>query len=104
MPSSVRVSGATIALEDSGAGGAVLLLHGFPATRRLWARVAPSLSDAGFRVLVPDLVGYGDSEAASGARVDMASQARWMFELLMRSGSNVLPYSPTMSARRPRSS
>jgi pimeloyl-ACP methyl ester carboxylesterase len=82
MPAAVRVSGASIALEDSGAGSPVLLLHGFPATRRLWARVAPSLSDAGFRVLVPDLVGYGDSEAAAGVRVDMASQARWMFELL----------------------
>src|SRR5579863_9027740 len=82
MPSTVPVSGATIALEDSGAGEAVLLLHGFPATRRLWPRVAPSLSDAGFRVLVPDLVGYGDSQATAGVRVDMASQARWMFELL----------------------
>src|SRR5271170_4168611 len=82
MLSSVRVSDATVALEDSGAGRPVLLLHGFPATRRLWARVAPSLSDAGFRLLVPDLVGYGASEAAAGGRVDMASQARWMWELL----------------------
>jgi pimeloyl-ACP methyl ester carboxylesterase len=82
MLSSIQVSGASIALEDSGSGSPVLLLHGFPATRRLWARVAPSLSDAGFRVLAPDLVGYGASAAAAGVRVDMASQARWMFELL----------------------
>ena len=82
MPSSVRVPDATIALEDSGAGAAVLLLHGFPATRRLLARVAPSLCDAGFRLLVPDLVGYGASEAQAGVRIDMASQARWMWQLL----------------------
>jgi 2-hydroxymuconate-semialdehyde hydrolase len=40
------------------------------------------LIEAGFRVLVPDLVGYGASKAPSDVRVDMASQARWMLELL----------------------
>jgi pimeloyl-ACP methyl ester carboxylesterase len=83
MPASVRVSDATIALDEySGAGSAVLLLHGFPATRRLWAQVAPQLCDAGFRVIVPDLVGYGASESAAGVRVGMAAQARWMWELM----------------------
>lgn len=69
-------------MEDSGTGSPVLLLHGFPATRQLWARVASLLSKAGFRVLAADLVGYGASDAAAGAGVDMASQARWMWELL----------------------
>src|SRR5580700_10265410 len=82
MVTHIKVTDATIALDDSGAGIPVLLLHGFPATRHLWSRVAPLLADGGFRVLVPDLVGYGDSEVAAGVRVDMASQARWMFELL----------------------
>jgi pimeloyl-ACP methyl ester carboxylesterase len=82
MPSSVRVSDATIALEDSGAGSPVMLLHGFPATRQLWAQVAPPLRAAGFRVLVPDFVGYGASQAASGVHVGMAAQARWMWELM----------------------
>ncbi|MFL5261535.1 MAG: alpha/beta fold hydrolase [Anaeromyxobacteraceae bacterium] len=78
----VAVQGATIALDDAGDGPAVLLLHGYPATRRLWARVAPALVDAGHRVLAPDLVGYGESDAAPGVRLDMASQARWLFGLL----------------------
>lgn len=82
MPSPVRVSDATIALDDSGTGSPVLLLHGFPATRRLWAQVAPPLRDAGFRVLVPDLAGYGASEVPAGVRVGMAAQARWMWELM----------------------
>jgi 2-hydroxymuconate-semialdehyde hydrolase len=77
-----RLGDATIALDDSGRGEPVLLLHGFPATRRLWSRVAPSLVEAGFRVIVPDLVGYGESDAPAGVRVDMASQARWMLQLL----------------------
>jgi pimeloyl-ACP methyl ester carboxylesterase len=60
------------------------MLHGFPATRHLWSDVAPRLTSSGFRVLVPDLVGYGDSEAPPGVRIDMASQARWIMELLDR--------------------
>jgi 2-hydroxymuconate-semialdehyde hydrolase len=78
----VRLADVTIALDDTGEGVPVLLLHGFPATRHLWSRVTPSLTEAGFRVLVPDLVGYGASEAPSDVRVDMASQAQWMLELL----------------------
>ncbi len=82
MTTNIQVADATIALDDAGEGAPVLLLHGFPATRQLWSRVAPSLIEAGFRVLVPDLVGYGASEAPAGVRVDMASQARWMLQLL----------------------
>lgn len=82
MASNIQLAGATIALDDVGEGPPVLLLHGFPATRSLWSRVAPGLVDSGFRVLVPDLVGYGASEPAPGVHVGMASQARWMLEIL----------------------
>lgn len=78
----IQVADVTITLDDAGEGAPVLLLHGFPSTRRLWSRVAPSLVEAGFRVIVPDLVGYGESEAPAGVRVDMASQSRWMLQLL----------------------
>jgi pimeloyl-ACP methyl ester carboxylesterase len=84
MTTTIQVSDASIMLEDVGAGSPVLLLHGFPSTRQLWSRVSPMLIDAGFRVLAPDLVGYGTVDAPQGARVDMASQARWMRELLDR--------------------
>ena len=82
MPSAVRLKDALISLDDEGQGAPVLLLHGFPASARLWARVMPSLVAAGFRVLAPDLAGYGASRAAPDRGVDMASQARWMLELL----------------------
>lgn len=78
----IQVADVRIALDDAGEGAPVLLLHGFPSTRRLWSRVAPSLVEAGFRVIVPDLVGYGESEAPAGVRVDMGSQSRWMLQLL----------------------
>jgi pimeloyl-ACP methyl ester carboxylesterase len=82
LATTVQVRGARVRLEDDGDGQPLLLLHGFPATRYLWSRVGPLLAAAGFRVLVPDLIGYGESEAPSVARIDMASQARWMLELL----------------------
>jgi haloacetate dehalogenase len=41
----------------------LLLLHGFPQTHAMWHRVAPLLADH-FRLVLPDLRGYGDSEPA----------------------------------------
>ncbi len=82
MTRSIQLTDVTITLDDVGAGPPVLLLHGFPATRRLWSRIVPVLAEAGFRVLVPDLVGYGACDAPDGVRVDMLSQARWLFEAL----------------------
>ncbi len=63
MAIKIQVTNATIALDDIGEGSPVLLLHGFPATRGLWSRVVPLLGNSGYRLLVPDLVGYGESEA-----------------------------------------
>jgi len=82
MVRKIPVTDATIALDDVGEGVPILLLHGFPATRSLWSGVVPLLAGAGYRLLVPDLVGYGESEASAGVRIDMASQARWMVEML----------------------
>ena len=87
MSTTIQLRDLKVCFEDEGQGVPLLLLHGFPATRHLWSQVAPQLAGAGFRVLIPDLVGYGDSEAPTGVRIDMASQARWMFELLERLGA-----------------
>lgn len=83
MSRTIQLEQAEIAFDDIGAGDPVLLLHGFPATRHLWSQVAPILATAGFRVLVPDLAGYGASEAVATESVGMANQARWMVELLV---------------------
>lgn len=68
------------AVDDTGSGPPLLLLHGFPTTRRLWKHVVPTLVSAGRRVLAPDLIGYGDSPGAED--VGMENQARWLHELL----------------------
>lgn len=55
-----QVNGSEIAYSTGGAGPPLLLLHGFPQTRALWARVAPALAET-HTVVCPDLRGYGDS-------------------------------------------
>jgi pimeloyl-ACP methyl ester carboxylesterase len=58
----VDVDGVGIEYEVSGDGAPVVLLHGFPDTGRLWRHQVPALLDAGFRVIVPDMRGYGRSD------------------------------------------
>jgi pimeloyl-ACP methyl ester carboxylesterase len=78
----IRIAEASIRFDDAGSGDPVLLVHGFPTTRLLWRRVAPLLVEAGFRVIVPDLVGYGESSCPRDLEPDMARQAGWMLALL----------------------
>jgi haloacetate dehalogenase len=44
----------------------MLLLHGFPQTHAMWHRVARQLAPH-FRLVLPDLRGYGDSDKPPGA-------------------------------------
>ena len=58
----LEVNGIGLAVHEGGTGSPVVLLHGYPQNHRCWARVAPALAEH-HRVLVPDLRGYGDSDA-----------------------------------------
>ncbi len=57
-----EVDGVGIEYEVTGDGPPVVLLHGFPDSGRLWRHQVPALSAAGFKVIVPDLRGYGRSD------------------------------------------
>src|SRR5271166_4332693 len=46
--------------------GPDVLLHGFPDTRHLWRNQVPALVAAGFRVIAPDLRGYGRTQIPDG--------------------------------------
>jgi pimeloyl-ACP methyl ester carboxylesterase len=50
-----------LAYDDHGEGPAVLLVHGFPLCRRMWRPQIQPLVAAGYRVITPDLRGYGES-------------------------------------------
>ncbi len=56
----VTVNGLQLAYVDEGAGDPIVLLHGNPTSSYLWRNVIPELTRSG-RVIVPDLVGQGDS-------------------------------------------
>jgi pimeloyl-ACP methyl ester carboxylesterase len=58
----MRGDGVTLAVLDEGEGMPVLLLHGFPDSSRVWRHQVPALVGAGFRVIAPDLRGYGESD------------------------------------------
>ncbi|MEW2391706.1 alpha/beta fold hydrolase [Streptomyces venezuelae] len=66
--SSAAVNGATLHYDDIGpkTGLPVLLIHGHPFNRSLWSPQAAALADAGYRVITPDLRGYGDSSVVDG--------------------------------------
>lgn len=55
----------SIDYEVTGEGQPVILLHGFPDSRRLWRRQVPALAAEGLRVIVPDMRGYGLSDKPS---------------------------------------
>lgn len=63
---------------------AVLLVHGFPTSSRLWRDVAPEMCagiDDDLYVLAPDLAQLGESER-TGRRIDLATQAKLLLGLL----------------------
>jgi 3-oxoadipate enol-lactonase len=55
-----------LAFDDEGQGECVVLIHGHPFDRTLWAPQLAALRDD-FRVIVPDLRGFGDSPVTAGS-------------------------------------
>ena len=58
---SKEINGKKIAYVDRGEGDPIVLLHGNPTSSYLWRNIIPELEGSG-RVIVPDLIGQGDSE------------------------------------------
>ena len=65
MERDVRVNGVRLHCMVEGEGPLVLLLHGFPETSHAWRKQIPALAKR-FRVVAPDLRGYGRSEKPRG--------------------------------------
>jgi haloacetate dehalogenase len=80
-----QVNGVDICFRQGGSGPALLLLHGFPQTHAIWHRVAPRLAQR-FRIVMPDLRGYGDSakppSSDDHAPYSKRAMARDMVELM----------------------
>src|ERR1700721_3404423 len=59
----VAVNGVEISYVEDGAGPLALLCHGWPELSYSWRRQIPFLAAAGYRVVAPDMRGYGDTSA-----------------------------------------
>jgi pimeloyl-ACP methyl ester carboxylesterase len=60
-----------------GSGEALILLHGFGGDKDNWPLYARSLHRA-YRVIIPDLPGFGDNERDPDADYSMDAQAKWL--------------------------
>jgi pimeloyl-ACP methyl ester carboxylesterase len=63
-------NGLQLGYEDFGSGPTVVLMHGFPLRRQMWRPQVEPLVAAGFRVILPDLRGFGESAAVTAASMD----------------------------------
>ena len=83
-----EVHGTTMAYWDEGDGDPVVLLHGNPTSKLLWRDVVPHLTGLG-RVVVPDLVGMGESAKLPGTgddRYRFVEHRRYLWALLEQLG------------------
>jgi pimeloyl-ACP methyl ester carboxylesterase len=78
--------GVELAFDRAGDGPALLLVHGWPETRRIWERNVAALAEAGFQVVAPDLRGFGDSSLAPDGHYDLAAHARDLHALVTALG------------------
>jgi len=81
----LRASQTAIAYRDQGSGPGVVLLHAFPLDSSMWRHQVEALSDE-FRVIAPDLPGFGGSAVSAGLTID--SVADVVAELLDHLGMN----------------
>jgi pimeloyl-ACP methyl ester carboxylesterase len=57
----------TVSYDELGDGDALVLVHGHPFDRSMWRPQADHAAAAGWRVIVPDLRGYGETTVVPGA-------------------------------------
>jgi pimeloyl-ACP methyl ester carboxylesterase len=79
---SVVRDGVGIAYLREGRGYPLVLLHGYPETKRIWWRNIEALAGAGFEVVAPDLRGYGDSDLSPDDDYGLAVYSRDVYGLV----------------------
>ncbi|TMR97220.1 alpha/beta fold hydrolase [Nonomuraea basaltis] len=59
-------NGIAVEFDDVGSGDALVLVHGHPFNRSMWRPQVERFSASGWRIIAPDLRGYGGSTVVSG--------------------------------------
>ena len=58
----VQANGIRMRIAEMGSGPLVVLVHGWPESWYSWRHQLPALADAGYRVVAPDMRGYGQTD------------------------------------------
>ena len=66
-----RIDGVHIGYDDQGQGMPVVLIHGFPFSRQMWRPQLAALTRT-YRVVLPDLRGFGESDGAPSSVEELA--------------------------------
>jgi pimeloyl-ACP methyl ester carboxylesterase len=79
-----EVDGIPVHYQEAGETNAppLLLIHGFASSNLVWSKVLLQFAGAGFRVIAPDLLGYGYSSKPRQLDYTIASQAKMVIGLL----------------------
>lgn len=72
-------------LDSQGTGAPLMLVHGFGGNTDNWLAIAPELT-AHFRLIIPDLPGFGASDAPTQADYTIQQQAARLAEFLSEIG------------------
>ena len=80
----ITVNGISLAVHDEGTGSPILFVHGFPLSHSMWRHQLDAFS-GDYRVIAPDLRGFGDSDVTEGT-VTMEQHADDLAALLDRLG------------------
>ncbi|HZI86188.1 MAG TPA: alpha/beta hydrolase, partial [Pyrinomonadaceae bacterium] len=78
------VNGVRVHYQEAGPmdGPAIILIHGFASSTLVWSKVFLEFADRGFRVIAPDLLGYGYSAKPRNFDYTIGAQARMLDKLL----------------------
>src|SRR5579862_7510206 len=95
---SLRVAGWLVFYREAGPkdASAILLLHGFPSSSRMFEPLLKRLADS-YHLIAPDYIGFGHSEAPPPAEFEYTfgrrGQAEIQIELFCDYRTNVASYS-----------
>jgi haloalkane dehalogenase len=89
QPNYMDVDGSRMHYIDEGRGNGetIFLLHGQPSWSYLYRHMIPQLVAAGYRVIAPDLIGFGKSDKpAAASSYSYQAQVDWMSEFVEKLG------------------
>ncbi|MCM3870644.1 MAG: alpha/beta hydrolase [Pyrinomonadaceae bacterium] len=83
-----EVDGARVHYQEAGpsSGPPMILIHGFASSTLVWSKVFLEFAARGFRVIAPDLLGYGYSAKPRDFDYTIGAQARMVDHLLEKLG------------------